>query len=176
MNMMIAALAAAVPFVSTVITDPIDDSRLLAFAAGDDRNLLFLACHEGKNEIIIRFIPDRYYGRPSNLFASGPKAISRFSKAEPMQVGWYFDDTAVEFVGGAVRGNQQKAAFIDQLSRDTTFTFRYAVDERRIDTQTINYTIDPADLGRFMAKCNPKSVNQYLREWDSPAAPREPSK
>ena len=170
----LSILAAVVPFTATTITDPIDDTRLLAFAAADDENMLLLACKEGTDSLTIRFVPDRYYGPPATLFFEGPEIVSRFSRAKPEQVGWYFQDTGIDFMGGLVGANQQKAKFLDDLARDDTFSIRYAVDDRRTETVTINYTIDPAELSRFLGKCNPKRVNQYLREWGSPAAPSTP--
>lgn len=168
-------LAALAPFVFTTLPDPIDGTRVLAFAAADEDNMLLLACQEGTDSLMIRFVPERYYGKPANLLFQGPKVVSRFSQAsEPTSVGWFFDDTAIEFVGAAVKGNEQKAAFIDQLARDTSFSIRYAVDEKRTETATISYTIDTAELGRFLGRCNPKRVNQYLKDWGSPAAPRQP--
>lgn len=175
MSFWIALLAAATPFTSTVITDPIDDSRLLAFVAADEKNMLLLACQEGSNSLRIRFVPDRYYGAPPTLFFQGAKIVSRFSRSQPDPVGWTFDEAGIEFVGSAVKGNHHKAAFIDQLAKDTSFSIRYAVDDRRTETQTINYTIDTSELARFLGKCNPRRVNQYLRDWASPAAPPQTS-
>lgn len=172
------AFVAIAPFVSTTITDPVYGGKTSVFAASDEGNTLLLSCTEKSNSLEIHFAPARYYLRSPLLrpLLWSPRADSRFSKAEePMRDTWLFEEKGITFDDVSFGGNERKARFLDQMARDTSFSIRYEASPGEVTTSTITYSIDPEELGRFLAKCDPKRVNRYLREWGSPAAPPTPS-
>lgn len=151
---------------------------MYAFGTSQNGNSLALTCRPGKDEIAIRFTSDdyRYY---QNIYGAWQaRADSRFSKAsEPDRDAWQFSDSMMTYWGPSRKGvfgsNKSTATFIDSLARDDSFSIRYEARQGVVETATIEYAIDHVSLGTFIAKCNPRRVIRYLREWNSPAAPPE---
>lgn len=172
MHVVIAMISAIAPFVSTVVSDPIEGTEFVAFGTANDDLTLLLGCPKGSNSLTIRVTPERYYGAQQPFLLWEPSADSRFSQSKPMRSHWRFDQKGLEFDDLLGGGNERKAKFIDQLVRDNSFSIRYEAVRGQVETLTINYSIDATELAGFLGKCDPKRVNQYLREWGSPAAPK----
>lgn len=165
-------LAMAAEFATLVQNDPITLEKQAVFGVAEEGHLLGLVCRPGKAEIEAVFIPDGYRGPwPSSAFFSA-HADSRFGAEEsPQKDAWFFDEAGMYYVGQGTQlsGVKAKAEFIDRLAKDKEFSIRWEALPNDTHTITISYTIDIAELRKFIRMCGPKRVMTRLKEIGSSA-------
>lgn len=166
-------LLLAAQFVAVTREDPVTLDPQAFYGASEDGHTFGLVCEPGRGNISIRFVPDGYRGPARYVPFWQPRADSRLGgQDEPEEDSWYFAETYLSYTSGKLFGSREATArFIDQLARDDSFNIRYEAWPGDTRTVTVHYTIDQAELRRFVALCDPDRVIRHLQEIGSPAAP-----
>ena len=163
---------AAAAFVLIERADPITLEPQAGYGVTDEGHLLMLTCRPGKQEIDINLIPSGYQGAPSGILLWSPHADSRFgSEPKPDKDAWNFTAASIVFVGQGFGYTGEKAKFLDRLASNSTLNVRFEDYPERVQTISVNYIIEPAQLRQFIALCGPKKVIKALREMKSQVAP-----
>ncbi len=145
--------------------DPITQERQLAYIAASGDSALAIGCSRAgsSREIFIRLLPERYHGPGPNALLWQPNAVYRFENGQPNNTEWYFDRNFLE-LGGIFGNNRAKAEFINALAQNRVLHVRYEATMGDVRTVTFNYAADLTELSQLIRTCNPRRVQQHLRE------------
>ena len=169
--MLTYGFAAIAAFALIVQDDPITRERGAVFGVSQGSDALYLVCKPDEHYLEIGFRAADL--RPlSTLEHMASGVASRFGNQEKSESGyWDVEDDHLDYAVAKFGGGNAKARFIDMLANNTEFNIRYQLGSSSPRTVTIAYTLDPAELRRFIALCGDKGIMKRLTEMHSIAAP-----
>ena len=156
-------------------TDPITDETRVAYGVLNDAgDALFAGCpKEGGGQFDVWIIPRGYTESVQQGLFNRPSAVYRFDDRKPVEGGrlWSFGDGKIGYMGEGLGMVKQTARFVDDLARSSRLVFRWESPPYEQGTAVFDLSGSAEGLREAVARCAPKRLTTYLREWGSPAAP-----